>query len=56
MHVDVEDLKLDGEIVAFWSEDTVYADYLMASFEPAREQSINAQERIRALLESPDGQ
>ena len=55
MHVDTEDLALDDEIVAFWSEDPNYADYLMSSFEPAWKQSIDAQQRVRQLLEPHDG-
>jgi hypothetical protein len=55
MYVDAEDLELDGEIVAFWSEEPTYADYLLSSFGPAWKQSIDAQERIRELLEPHDG-
>jgi hypothetical protein len=51
MHVDAENLTLDGEIVAFWSEDPTYAEYLLSNFEPAWERGVDAQERILELLE-----
>jgi len=50
MHVNTEDLALDGEVVAFWSEDPTYAEYLLSSFEPVWEQSIDAREHLRKLL------
>ncbi|HYC20611.1 MAG TPA: hypothetical protein VEF35_08375 [Candidatus Bathyarchaeia archaeon] len=51
MHLHTEDLALDDEIVAFWSEDPNYADYLLSNFEPAWKRGVDAQERIRELLE-----
>jgi len=53
MHLHTEDLALDDEIVAFWSEDPNYADYLLSNFEPAWKQGVDAQERMRELLELP---
>jgi hypothetical protein len=55
MHLVAEDLALDDEIVAFWSEDPTYAEYLLSTFEPAWKRGINAQERVRELLEPHDG-
>lgn len=40
----------DTHIVAFWSDDPVYAEYLLSSFEIAWSQSIPAEERIQELL------
>ncbi len=40
----------DTHIVAFWSDDSVYAEYLLSSFEIAWSQSIPAEERIQELL------
>jgi hypothetical protein len=51
IHVNTEDLALDGEIVAFWNEDPTYAEYLLSSFEPAWKQGVDAQERISELLQ-----
>jgi hypothetical protein len=53
MHLHTEDLALEDEIVAFWSEDPTYADYLLSNFEPAWKQGVDAQERMRELLELP---
>jgi hypothetical protein len=55
MHVVAEDLSLDDEIVAFWSEDSTYAEYLLSNFEPAWERGVDAQERVHELLEPHDG-
>jgi hypothetical protein len=49
IQVSAEDLSLDGQIVAFWSEDPDYAAYLLTSFESAWAGAIDAQERIKEL-------
>jgi hypothetical protein len=51
MHVDIEGLSLDDKVVAFWSESPAYAEYLLSHFDQAWEKSVDAQERIRKLLE-----
>jgi hypothetical protein len=50
MHVNVEALSLDDQVVAFWSEAPTYAEYLLSHFDQAWAQGVDAQERIRELL------
>jgi hypothetical protein len=50
MNVDVRSLSLDTRVVALWSDDPTYAEYLMSSFELAWEQAVPAAERIEELL------
>jgi len=50
MSIDVERLSIDTPVIALRSDDPTYAEYLMATFETAWEQSIPAAERIEALL------
>jgi hypothetical protein len=45
-----EDISLDNPIVAYWTDDPTYAEYLRSSFEMAWEQSTDAAERIREVL------
>jgi len=51
MSVDVESLSIDTPVVALWSDDPTYAEYLMSTFEIAWEQSVSAAQRIEELLE-----
>ena len=48
--VDTENLSLDTPVVALWSSDITYAEYLMSTFEIAWEQAIPAVQRIEELL------
>lgn len=50
MHVDIEGLSLDDKVVAFWSESSTYAEYLLSHFDQAWAQGIDAQKRIHELL------
>jgi len=50
MSIDVQNLSLDTPVVALWSDDPTYAEYLTSNFESAWEQSIPAAERIEELL------
>jgi len=50
MSVDAKSLSVDTPIVALWSEDPTYAEYLVSTFEMAWEQAIPAAERIEELL------
>jgi hypothetical protein len=50
MHVSSEELRCNDEIVAFWSEDPTYAEYLLSSFESAWTEGVDAKERISELL------
>ena len=51
MHIDIEGLSLDDKVVAFWSESPAYAEYLLSHFDQAWAKGVDAQERIRELLE-----
>jgi hypothetical protein len=46
IHLNVEDLSLDDEIVAFWTDDADYAEYLLANFETVWAEGTDAQQRI----------
>jgi len=50
MYVNTEDLTLDSEIVAFWSEEATYAEYLLSIFEPIWDQGVDAEARMQELL------
>lgn len=50
IHVNQEDLLVDDPVVAFWSEEPAYAEYLLSNFEQAWAQGVDAQERIQELL------
>ena len=51
LHVRTQDLSIDDQIVAFWSKDPNYADYLLLNFELAWTQGTEAEQRIRELQE-----
>jgi hypothetical protein len=46
IYLNVEDLSLDDKIVAFWTDDADYAEYLLANFETVWAESTDAQKRI----------
>ena len=50
MHVSSEELRCNDKIVAFWSEDPTYAEYLLSIFESAWTEGVDAKERISELL------
>ncbi len=50
INIDFKNLSLDTPIVALWSDDPTYADYLMSTFETAWQQAIPATQRIEELL------
>ncbi len=50
MSIDVERLSIDTPIVALWSTDLTYAEYLMSTFELLWEQAVPAAQRIEELL------
>ena len=50
MSIDVESLSIDTPLIALWSDDPTYAEYLLSTFEMAWEQSIPAAQRIEELL------
>jgi hypothetical protein len=56
IHVNVEDLSVDAKILAFWSQEPTYAEYLMANFEEAWAQGVDAQKHISELLKEGTSQ
>ena len=48
--INAESLSIDTPLIALWSDDPIYSEYLMSTFEIAWEQSIPAAERIEELL------
>jgi hypothetical protein len=56
MSINVKRLSIDAPIVALWSDDPTYAEYLMSTFETAWERAVPAAQRIEELLkEGPSG-
>jgi hypothetical protein len=51
LHISPEDISLDDRIVAFWSVDPSYAEYLLSDFESGWRQSVDAREIIKRLTE-----
>ncbi len=49
MNIGVEDYTLDTPVVAFWSENPTYAEYLLASFENAWTHAVPAAQRLYEL-------
>ncbi len=50
MSVDAMNLSIDDYVVALWSDDPIYAEYLMSTFEMEWEQAVPAAQRIEELL------
>jgi hypothetical protein len=50
MNVDAESLSVDTPVVALWSNDATYAEYLLSTFEITWEQAVPAAQRIEELL------
>jgi len=50
MSIDIESLSIDTPLVALWSDDSTYAEYLLSTFKIAWEQAIPAAQRIEELL------
>jgi hypothetical protein len=44
---------LNAPMTALWTDDPVYAEYLVSTFEILWKQSVPAEERIQELLEQP---
>ncbi len=49
MNIGVYDYTLDTPVIAFWSEDPTYAEYLLASFESAWSKAVPAEKRMQEL-------
>jgi len=50
MSVDAKSLSVDTPIVALWSDDPTFAEYLKSTFEMAWEQAVPAAQRTEELL------
>jgi len=49
IYINVEDISLDDEIVAFWTYDPAYASYLLSSFDELWKEAVDAERRIQEL-------
>jgi hypothetical protein len=45
----IKDLSLDDRVVAFWTDDQAYADFLTATFEAAWSEAVEAETRLGEL-------
>ena len=45
----MEDVSLDDPLVAFWTDDQAYADFLTATFEAAWNEAVDAEKRVQEL-------
>jgi hypothetical protein len=50
IHINAEELSVDDTVVALWSRDPIYVEYLLSNFEQAWAQGVDSQERIDELL------
>ena len=48
--IDLKSLSVDTPVVALWSDNPTYAEYLMSTFELLWEQAVPAAQRIEELL------
>ncbi|HEX7515505.1 MAG TPA: hypothetical protein VF393_07965 [archaeon] len=51
LNVDTKSLSLNEPLAILWTDDPVYAGYLVDSFGLLREQAVPAEARIQELLE-----
>jgi hypothetical protein len=49
INVNSEDLSLDDSVVAFWTDEPTYADYLITTFEAAWKEAVDAKKRLQEL-------
>ncbi len=56
LSIDVERLSTNTPVVALWSDNPTYAEYLTSTFETVWEQSIPAAQRIEELLKKEPAQ
>jgi hypothetical protein len=50
INIDAESLSLNTPVVALWSQNPTYAEYLVSTFEIAWGQAVPAEESIEELL------
>lgn len=51
INVDPESLSLDDTLVALWTDDPIYAEYLISIFDIAWELAVPASQRLKELFE-----
>jgi hypothetical protein len=49
VYLNLEELSLDDQITAFWTDDETYADYLMVTFEAAWKEAVDAKKKLEGL-------
>lgn len=49
VYLNLEELSLDDQIVAFWTDNQAYADYLMATFEFEWKEAVDAKKILQDL-------
>jgi len=49
INVNMEDVSIDDPLVAFWTDDQAYADFLIATFETAWNEAVDEEKRLREL-------
>jgi hypothetical protein len=49
IYLDLEELSLDDELRAFWTDNEAYADYLMSAFEFEWNNAVDANKRLLEL-------
>jgi len=49
INVDSEDLSLDDPLVAFWTDDQSYTEFLLTTFETAWSEAVDGEKRLREL-------
>ncbi len=49
MNVNAESLTLDDPTVAFWTDNKAQAEFLIATFETAWNEAVDAKKRLREL-------
>jgi hypothetical protein len=47
--VNTEDLSLDDPVVAFWTDDQAYVDFLIDTFEAEWNEAVDAEKRLQEL-------
>ena len=49
INVNTEDLSLDDPVVAFWTDDQAYVDFLIDTFEAEWNEAVDAEKRLQEL-------
>ena len=49
INVNMEDVSIDDPLVAFWTDDPSYAEYLISTFEAVWNEAVDAEKRLQEL-------